>query len=233
MRLNAIRRWTAAAVLSGVVAGCAPRDRLVDDEPSPTTAPSVADRMIPIPLAIQGQNTIIHLSFPNRDSRIEPGDFHQDEICYLTAGDFRIDCYTDGSTLTLGPNDENDLLTDNPMSGLSPLHASDKDAATAMRLYGILFLVGGSVDRLPATLSDYLGSPGQHLNEAIALTDALLNQKNVQFAGHARGGDFVITVELTDDGRDKLEDAMDEIGEPTGPNQTVVYRRAHAVLRTR
>ncbi|HEY2589644.1 MAG TPA: hypothetical protein VGI81_28120 [Tepidisphaeraceae bacterium] len=183
------------------------------------------DARVPIPLAISGQNTVLRITFPNRDEPIEPGQLQRDEICYLEAGDFRIDCYTDGSSLNLGPNDSNDLLTDNPMYGLAPAKADEKDAATAMRLYGVLFLIAGSVDRLPATLADYLQSPGTHLNEAIALTDVLLNQKSVRFIGHARGGNFVVTVELTNDGRDKLEDAMDEIGETTGTNQLVRHVR--------
>lgn len=188
------------------------------DAAPPTTRDTA---VFPIPLAIRGQSTVMRITFPNHDEQIEPGQFQQDEICYLEAGDFRIDCYADGSSLDLGPSDSNDLLTDNPMYGIAPAKADQKDAATAMRLYGVLFLIGGSVDRLPATLADYLQSPGPHLNEAITLTNALLNQKNVRFIGHARGGNFVVTVELTDDGRDKLEDAMDEIGEPTGPNQLV------------
>lgn len=220
MHLNGIRRWAAAGMLgTASLAGCV-RDRPADANPRPS-----ADPAVPIPLALRGQSTVIRFDFPNRDQRVDPGQFKQDEICYLDAGDFRIDCYTDGSSLNLGPNDNNDLLTDNPMYGLAPAKADEKDAVTAMKLYGILFLVGGSVDRLPATLSDYLQSPGQHLNEAIGLAESLLNQKNMHFHGHARGGEFVVTVELTDDGRSKLQDAMDEIGESTGPTQMVSRRR--------
>ena len=215
-------RWAAAGALTASLAGCAHDRTTTDAGPSPAREAGV-----PIPLAIRGQSTVLRITFPDRDERIEPGQFQRDEICYLEAGDFRIDCYTDGSSLNLGPSDSSDLLTDNPMYGLAPAKADERDAATAMKLYGVLFLVGGSVDRLPATLADYLQSPGLHLNEAIALTDALLNQKSVRFIGHARGGNFVVTVELTDEGRDKLEDALDEIGEPTGPNEMVrrVLRR--------
>lgn len=218
MEWKSICRWAAAGALTASLAGCA-RDRTVLDA-APTPA---GDATVPIPLAIRGQSTVLRITFPNRDDRIEPGQFEQDEICYLEAGDFRIDCYSDGSSLNLGPNDSNDLLTDNPMYGLAPARAGNSEAATAMKLYGILFLVGGSVDRLPATLADYLESPGSHLNEAIALADALLDQKTVRFVGHARGGNFVVTVELTDDGHDKLEDAMDDIGEAAGPSQLVAH----------
>lgn len=222
MQWKSICRWAAAGALAAALAGCA-RDRTpVDPAPAPAR-----DSTVPIPLAIRGQSTVLRITFSNHEERIEPGQFEQDEICYLEAGDFRIDCYTDGSSMNLGPNDSNDLLTDNPMYGLAPARAGNSDAATAMKLYGILFLVGGSVDRLPATLADYLESPGSHLNEAIALADALLDQKNVRLIGHARGGNFVVTVELTDDGRDKLEDAMDDIGESTGPNQLVSHVQRH------
>jgi hypothetical protein len=94
-----------------------------------------------------------------------------------------------------------------------------------MKLYGILFLVGGSIDRLPATLADYIQDPNQHLSEALALAQLLLNQKTIEFEGHARGGNFTVAVELNDDGRDKLLDALDEVGQPTGPTQMVLHRQ--------
>jgi len=197
--------------------GCA-REQVPASNEAPIDPPAS------IPLALLGQNTSVRLSFPQRDQRIEPGQFNQDEICYLSVGDFRIDCYTDGSSLNLGPNDSTDLLTDNPMAALSPAH-DDKDAAQTMKLYGILFLVGGSIDRLPGTLADYIQNPNQHLSEALALAQSLLSQKKVEFEGHARGGNFTVTMELNDDGRDKLLDAMDEVGERGSATQTVMLRR--------
>ena len=56
------------------------------------------------------------------------------------------------------------------------------------------------------------------------MAQLLLNQKKVEFEGHARGGNFTVTVELNDDGRDKLLDALDETGEPSGPTQMVMLR---------
>ena len=216
MRCNLVR-WAIAGALSLGIGGCAR-----EHAPAGTEAP--IDPPASIPLALLGQNTSLRVSFPQRDQRIEPGQFNQDEICYLSVGDFRIDCYTDGSSLNLGPNDSTDLLTDNPMSGLSPAH-DDKDAAQTMKLYGILFLVGGSVDRLPGTLADYIQNPNQHLSEALVLAQSLLSQKKVEFEGHARGGNFSVTVELNDDGRDKLLDAMDQVGERASATQTVMLRR--------
>lgn len=216
MTCNALARWAAVGLLSTGLYGCA-RERPV------IASDAASDPPATIPLALNGQNTALRISFPQRDQRIEPGEFKQDEICYLSVGDFRIDCFSDGSSLDLGPNDSTDLLTDNPMAGLSPSH-DDKDAAQTMRLYGILFLVGGSVDRLPGTLADYIQDPNQHLNEAVALAQLLLSQKKVEFEGHARGGTFNVTVELNDAGRDKLLDALDEMGESSGNTQTVILR---------
>ena len=211
MHCNALGRWAAVGVMSAALAGCTHQPAngtAAGNTASEITAPAS------IPLAIRGQATLVRLSFPNGDQHITPGEFAQNDICLLNAGEFRIHCATDGSTLDLGPSDSNDLLTDNPMYGLSPLH-NDKDAGQSMKLYGILFLVAGSIDRVPGALSDYIQSPGQHLDEAVTLAQLLLNAKAVEFQGFARGGNFTATVELTDDGRDKLLDALDEAGEPS------------------
>lgn len=223
MHFGALARWAAAVVLSVIVGGCA-RQQVVTATEAPADPPET------IPLALNGQSTSLRVSFPQRDQRIEPGEFRQDEICYLSAGDFRIDCYTDGSLLNLGPNDSTDLLTDNPMAGLSPAR-DDKDIARTMKLYGILFLVGGSIDRLPGTLADYIQDPNQHLNEALALAQSLLSGKKVVFEGHARGGTFTVTVELNDDGRDKLLDALDQMGESGQSAQTVGLGRSPPARR--
>jgi hypothetical protein len=218
MRPNQLAPWAAAGVLLAALAGCAREQPAAADEAAPIDPP------ISIPLALKGQSTSLRLSFPRHDQQIEPGQFNPDEICYLSVGDFRIDCYTDGSSLNLGPNDSTDLLTDNPMAGIAPAR-DDKDAAQTMKLYGVLFLVGGSIDRLPATLADYIQDPNQHLSEALTLAQLLLNQKTVEFEGHARGGNFTVAVELNDDGRDKLLDALDEVGQPTGSTQMVLLHR--------
>ena len=217
MRPNQLAPWVAVSVLLTALVGCA------HEHPDAATETPI-DPPASIPLALKGQSTSLRLSFPRHDQRIEPGQFHPDEICYLSVGDFRIDCYTDGSSLNLGPNDSTDLLTDNPMAAVAPAR-DDKDAAQTMKLYGVLFLVGGSIDRLPATLADYIQDPNQHLSEALALAQLLLNQKTVEFEGHARGGNFTVAVELNDDGRDKLLDALDETGQSSGPTQLVLQHR--------
>jgi hypothetical protein len=215
MRWTELRLLPALALVLATLGGCA------KDHASENTTPNF-EIIVPvtIPLALRGQATVIRVSLPHTDQKIEPGQFSPDEICYVEAGDFRIDCKTDGSSLNLGPTDSNDLLTDNPMFGLAPLH-NDRDVVQTMKLYGLMFLIGGSVDRLPAALADYIQGPGPHMTEALALTDMLLNQKRVEFDGHARGGNFTVSIELTTDGRDKLMDALDEIGQTTSPTQLV------------
>lgn len=205
------RNVAGIVLLCAAMAGCA-RERLVEVRQT-TVEPAIA-------LSLRAANANVRFTFPKGSQTIEPGQFRQDELCYLKAGDFRIDCFTDGSALNFGPTDSSELLTDNPMWGIEPADG-EKLATEAMRIYGILFLVAGSVDRLPGTLADYLQTPGQHLNEALSLTDLLLNQKRLQFQGHARGGNFVVNVELTDSGRDKLTDALDQMGESTAGTQWV------------
>jgi hypothetical protein len=48
-----------------------------------------------------------------------------------------------------------------------------------------------------------------------------LNEKRAEFNGYARGGNFTVSIELTSDGRDKLMDALDEIGQTTSSTQLV------------
>lgn len=171
-----------------------------------------------IPLALQGENTIIKIDLPGGVQNIEPGQFQQGEVCYMAAGKFRIDCYNDSSSLNLGPTDSSDLLTDNPGWNLRPAE-DDEQGRQLMQTYGVLTLVAGSVDRLPATLADYIQSPGTHLTEALDLTEALLTQDHVRLPGYAHGGNFNVTVQLSDAGREKLEDALDEAGNSGGDLQ--------------
>jgi hypothetical protein len=178
----------------------------------------------PLPTALRVQYTVMKLDLPRGRQTVEPGEFTRDEVCYIKAGDFRIDCYTDGSALNLGPNDSNDVLTDNAAWHLTPADENDKSGEQALRTYAIVALVAGSVDRLPSALADYLQSPGQHLTQALDLSEHLLSDEQVRLEGFARGGNFTITVQLNDDGREKLLDALDEIGESDSDLQVVRHR---------
>jgi len=219
-------RWigvcgAAGAMLLASIAGCASRP------PGPPLATATAPGLT-IPLVLRGEDTQFRLSFPHAVRGSEGGEFAKGEICYLNAGDFRIECYASGSYLTLGPNDSNALLADNATLELS---AADGNRASeqAVHLYGIVFLVGGSVERLPQALSDYLQDPGTHLNEAISLAQSLMGREPIELRGHARGGSFSVTIVLTDAGRDKLVDALDNIGESAGDTQIVSARKTARV----
>lgn len=211
MRPSELRPAGPILMLCTLLVGCAPHGVMVLHETSVG---------VPLPLLLQGQNTRMRLVFPTKDQSVQPGGFQRNEVCYLKAGDFRIDCYNDGSSLNLGPNDSTTVLSDNPMWDVEPVDA-DKLAVKYMRLYGVLFLVGASVDRLPQTLGDYIADPGSHQTEAVALARTLLNSRHLQFEGFARGGSFTVLLELTDSGQDKLVEALDEAGETTGPTQLV------------
>lgn len=207
-------RPTGALLVAGLV-GCAPKP------PPEMTATSPG---MVVPLALRGQDTQFKLNFPPMGRSSESGSFEQGEVCYLGAGEFRIDCYANGSYLTLGPNDSTTLLADNP--GLE-LEAADgnKLSEQAVRLYGVMFLIGGSIERLPGVLSAYIQDPGTHQNEAISLAQALLGRGPVDLKGYARGGNFTVMLLLTDAGREKLVDALDNVGESAGDTQLVTATR--------
>ena len=185
-----------------------------------------------VPLFVRGQYLTLRLEFPRTDQKVDPGQFHHDELCYIKAGGFRIDCFADGSTLNFGPNDSTDLLTDHAPSTLEPADG-DTTTAQSMRLYALVTLVAGSVDRLPSTLSDYLQNPGQHLSAAMDLAEELLSDEPVKLIGHARGGNFIVTLQLDDAGREKLVAALDEHSDDSGQLQFVSGRRPGSKVRVR
>jgi hypothetical protein len=225
MPRNSLRTALLCASLAGAVTGCG-RDVVVLSPAHPQIS------AFPFPLALRGQNTFIRVDFPKGRQAIEPGQFTRNEVCYMKAGNFRIDCFADGSELNLGPMDSTDLLTDLACWNLQPADEDNRLAAQAMQAYALITLVAGSVDRLPNTLSDYLQTPGQHLTEALDLTNQLLTDPRVRFQGYAKGGNFTVTVELNDDGRQKLLDAVDEMGGTGGGVQFVRLRdpRGSALL---
>jgi hypothetical protein len=220
LRTRKILSVCAAATLLG---GCAATPKSSLHQPGIDSAGNV-------PLFLRGQYVTLRLEFPQTDQKVDPGQFQANEICYVKAGGFRIDCFADGSTLNYGPLDSTDLLTDHAPSTLEPAE-ENSDAAQAMQLYALVTLIGGSVDRLPLTLSDYLQSPGQHLSAAMDLADQLLADGPVQLAGSARGGNFTVTMELDDAGREKILEAIDEKSDDPSQLQFVNgrrLRRAHA-----
>jgi hypothetical protein len=219
---NHPRAALVCACVALALSGCA-RDVAVL-EASQSQAQAISSSIIP--LALRGQNTTLRLDFPKGRQTIEPGQFKQSEVCYIKAGEFRIDCFPDGSELNFGPTDSTDLLTDNPGWNLSPENDENKATAQAMHAYAVIAMIAGSVDRLPSALADYLQNPGQHLTEAMELTMQLLSQQQVKLHGFAKGGNFTVTVELSDNGRDKLLDALDQMGDSSGGVQIVGLKGA-------
>ena len=205
----------AGALLATAAGGCAHDPSAQDPHANPARHHGA------IPLALRGENTVLRLDFPAGKQTINPGQFQHDEICYLNAGDFRIDCFPDGSSLNLGPTDSTDLLTDVPGWALEPADDQDVQGSQFLHLSALLSLIAGSVDRLPAALSDYIKNPGPHLSQAMDLTEKLLNDPRIELNGYARGGNFHVVVELSDAGREKLEAALDEVGETPGELQWV------------
>ena len=173
-----------------------------------------------VPLFLRGQYVTLRLEFPQVEQKVEPGQFQHDELCYIKAGKFRIDCFADGSTLSYGPNDAVDILSDHAPSTLEPAN-EDSAAAQSMRLYALVTLVAGTVDRLPSTLSDYLQNPGQHLSAAMDLAEQLLSDDPVRLNGYARGGNFQVTLQLNDAGQEKLVEALEEKSDNSGQLQFV------------
>lgn len=218
------RVWGMAGALWLAGSGCAS-----GPGPGPAATRPGATPVLVLPLALRGQDTEFRLNVPPPGHANQTGQLDEDEICYLKAGDFRIECYVDGSYLTLGPDDSNPLLSDNPASGLSAADGK-KPTDQAVQLYGVLFLVGGSVDRLPQALADYLENPGMHLNEAVSLALLLMGNEPVELRGQARGGSFSVTMVLTDTGRDKLLEALNDVGQSAGNTQMVLHRGAWRTL---
>lgn len=214
--------WAAEVLLLVAAVGCAPK---------PAAELTATSPGLVIPLALRGQDTQFKLNFPPTGRSSASGRFEQGEVCYLGAGEFRIECYGNGSYLTLGPNDSTTLLADNPTSELTAADGN-RLSEQAVRLYGVLFLVGGSIERLPEVLSGYIQDPGIHQNEAVSLAQTLLGREPVDLKGYARGGNFSVTVLLTDAGREKLVDALDNAGESAGDTQLVAARRSRRLPAT-
>jgi len=223
-----LSRKLATAILyaaASVCGGCAATPKSSLHQPG-------IDSVGKVPLFIRGQYVTLRLEFPRTDQRVDPGQFQHGEICYMKAGGFRIDCFADGSSLSYGPNDSTDLLTDHAPSTLEPAN-EDAAAAQSMRLYALVTLVAGSVDRLPSTLSDYLQNPGQHMSAAMDLAELLLADEPVHLAGCARGGNFVVTLELDDAGREKIVEALDEHSDDSGQLQFVHDTQPQSRFRVR
>jgi hypothetical protein len=185
----------------GLGIGCAPQH----PAPSAKSADSAAG------FVLRGENAVIWFDFSAQTTNAQPP--HRllgDEICRLTLESSTIEFFPEGTVLLLGSTESVRLMEDNPLWRLLPA-TSDKDAAAVMKLYATLYLVGGSIEKLPDALADYLDDPGPRRRDAIALARALCIAGGAKLPGFAHGGNFAVSFHLTNVGRDKLLEALEQI----------------------
>ncbi len=204
-------------LLLGFVGGCA-----ASGSPSPT--PDTSE------LNLQGDNTRLRFTI-DRNQTITSDEADQiladQEMCYLTINDkVTIECFPFGSLLMMGPDDAEELVDDNP---LDDLHADSQDTQGELLLetLSVVGLVGDSVERLPDALADYLDDTSQP-NPGVAtnLAHHLIDSEKVKLAGMSRAGPFTIMVELTEDGKETLRQALAD--RESGDLHLVHHLRRHA-----
>ncbi|MDB5299767.1 MAG: hypothetical protein JWO87_1430 [Phycisphaerales bacterium] len=184
-------------VLATLSAGCAPGAH----------SPGTKDGSSASPLALVGEDTGIKIDFASHPAPGSARALGGNELCFITAGPVVIVCIPQGSYMLLGPDDAIELVAGNPLWHLKPVEGNSSDAAL-LRGFGTIFLIAGSVDRLPAALSAYLGEPGSNRTQAVILARKLLAERGAELSGVARGGTFKVSVRLTSSGRKKLLDAL-------------------------
>ena len=181
-------------------------------------------------VSIHGDNTqlrfIIHRSQTITSEEAEQILADQ-EMCYLTIDQgVTIECFPFGSLLMMGPDDAVELVYDNP---LDDLHADTQDAQGELLLetLSVISLIGDSVERMPDALADYIDGDHQ-LNPGVAtnLAHHLIDSSKVELAGMSRAGPFTIVLELTEDGRETIRQALAD-------RQSGDLRLVHRVRRHR
>jgi hypothetical protein len=168
------------------------------------------------PFVLQGEDTSISLDF---SSIVRPPASRQEllkgEVCRLLVGSCTIECFAEGSFLLLGPGDGAALVDGNPIWNLRPA-VDDAEGARILRLYSTFFLIGGSVEKLPEALLDYLDDPGPRRGVAVKLMRQLVADGGGRVQGIAPGGRFLVNFQLTETGKDKLMQALQAIQEESG-----------------
>jgi hypothetical protein len=159
------------------------------------------------PLTLVGEDTGIKIDFASHPASGSSRALGGDELCFITAGPAVIICIPQGSYMLMGPDDATELVAGNPLWHLRPVDGNTSDSAL-LRGFGTIFLIAGSVDRLPRALSDYLDEPNSNRTQAVTLARKLLASGGAEFAGVARGGTFKVSVRLTRSGREKLLAAL-------------------------
>jgi hypothetical protein len=132
------------------------------------------------------------------------------EMCYLQLDKITIECFPFGSLLMLGPNDAVELVYDNP---LDDLHADEHDPRGELMLQtlAVVSVIADSVERLPGSLADYIDDANSaNPGVATTLSRRLIDSSSVNLAGMSRAGPFTINLELTEDGKEELREALSD-----------------------
>jgi hypothetical protein len=199
-------KWIASLLLfpwAGLLGGCAAQHATAHAAHSKdTSAPG---------FVMRGENALIWFDFsaPPAESQ-PPHNLLGDEICCVSIESSTIECFPEGTLLLLGSSESVQLMEDNPLWNLAPV-TSDADAAAVMKLYATLYLLAGSIEKLPDALADYLDNPGPRQRDAIALARTLAIHGGAKLPAFAHGGKFTVSFRLTEQGRDKLLEALEQI----------------------
>lgn len=162
------------------------------------------------PFRLRGANTRFRIILSDRAAAAskEPArELDNLELCYLKADRCTIECFPFGSLLMLGPDDAMALVEDNPLSDLRP-DGHDPQGESLLDTIGVISVIGGSVERLPETLAEYIEDPDDNADAAVSLARALLSPQGTNLPGFGRSGHFTVTVQLTDPGRKRLLQAL-------------------------
>jgi len=197
-------RWIAFLLTwmpVGLTIGCAPQH----------VSPGAKNADAAPGFVLRGENAVIWFDFSAQENDSQPPHrLLADEICCVAFESSTIECFPEGTVLLLGSAESVRLMDDNPLWKLLPITA-DKDAVAVMKLYATLYLLAGSIDKLPDALADYLDDAGTRRHDAIALARALATRGGAKLSGFAHGGKFAVSFRLTNTGRDKLLEALEQI----------------------
>jgi hypothetical protein len=159
------------------------------------------------PFSLRGRDTLLEFDFKAHPAVAISHKLKEDELCYMTVGDAVIMCTEDGSYLLFGPGDGVTLVRDNPLARLR-LAGDDAVDQQWIDVFATVFLIAGSVDRLPDAVATYLADPGPHHSQATALARKMLSDNGASLPVAVRGNTFTVTLRLTESGRDTLTDAL-------------------------
>ncbi len=157
------------------------------------------------PFRFRGANTRIRIILSDRAaaSREPARELDNLELCYLQADRCTIECFPFGSLLILGPDDAMTLVGDNPLCDLRP-DGRDPQGESLLDTIGVISVIGGSVERLPETLAEYIEDPDENADAAVSLARVLLSPQGTNLPGFGRSGHFTVTIQLTAPGRKRL-----------------------------